>query len=166
MPEAATVPSADTRIEEDPASSHRDRRAGDYTTYPHPVYGFALAYPRQFDLFTTHTMDLDETVVRHPRLPLGSNGYVRPMDGSEAREPRLAFVTSLPAGCDAEPPEGADGGAALMALDDPSPGQYTRSCWFASQDHVYALQLHAPDIAWLELRARPSRYSAFTLPAR
>jgi hypothetical protein len=139
-------------------------RAGDYTTYTHPVYGFSFAYPRAFEFFTTQTVGLDETFVRHPRLPLGIDVYVRPIEGDEESETRVAFVTYLSADYDAEPPEGADGGAAmLMALDDPSPGQYTRYFWFAHQDHLYEIQLHAPDRELLELWARQFLYSDFTL---
>jgi hypothetical protein len=144
----------------------RDLRVGDYTTYTHPGYGFSFAYPRAFEFFTTQTVGLDETFVRHPRLPLGINIYVRPAEGSEESETRVAFVTSLSADYDAEPPEGAEGGAAaLMAQDDPYPGQYTRYFWFAYQQHLYEIQLHAPDRELLEFWARQFLYSDFTLPS-
>jgi hypothetical protein len=145
----------------------RDLRADDYTTYTHPVYGFSFAYPRAFEFFTTQTVGLDETFVRHPRLPLGINVYVRPVEGSEESETRVAFVTSLSADYDADPPEGADGEAtALMAQDDPYPGQYTRYFWFAYQQHLYEIQLHAPDRELLEFWARQFLYSDFTLPSQ
>jgi hypothetical protein len=93
-------------------------RADDYTTYTHPGYGFSFAYPRAFEFFTTQTVGLDETFVRHPRLPLGINVYVRPLEGSEESETRVAFVTSLSADYDAEPPEGADGEAAAVMVPE------------------------------------------------
>jgi hypothetical protein len=142
----------------------RDLRADDYTTYTHPVYGFSFAYPRAFEFFTTQTVGLDETSVYHPRLPLGINVYVRPLEGNEDSEKLVAYLTSLPAEYDADPPEGADGGAAaLAAQDDPYPGQYTRYFWFAHQDHLYEIQLHAPDRELLELWAQAFVYSDFTL---
>jgi hypothetical protein len=152
---------------EEAATYLRDLRADDYTTYTHPVYGFSFAYPRAFEFFTTQTVGLDETFVRHPRLPLGINVYVRPVEGSEESETRVAFVTSLSADYDAEPPEGADGeAAALMAQDDPYPGQYTWYFWFAYQQHLYEIQLHAPDRELLEFWARQFLYSDFTLPSQ
>jgi hypothetical protein len=155
---------ADTLGEEDPDAYLASLRAGDYTMYTHPVYGFSFAYPREFAFFTTQTVGLDETFVCHPRLPLGINVYVRPLEGSEESETRVAFVTSLPGDYDAEPPVGADGGAAaLMAQDDPYPGQYTRYFWFAYQDHLYEIQLYAPDRELLEFWARQFLYSDFTL---
>jgi hypothetical protein len=162
VPAAGAVPSG-----QDLARYLNGLREADYTTYTHPVYGFSFAYPRAFTFVTTQTMHLDETFVRHPRLPLAISINVRPIEGSEASETLVASVTSLPADYDAEPPEGADGGAvALMAQDDPYPGQYTRYFWFAYQDHLYEIQMHAPDRELLEPWARQFLYTDFTLPAQ
>jgi hypothetical protein len=162
VPEAAT-----TLREEDAAGYFARLRADDYTTYTHPGYGFSVDVPKEFERFRTTTADKDHTVFRHPRLPLGINVYVRPVEGSEESETRVAFVTSLSADYDAEPPEGADGeAAALMAQDDPYPGQYTWYFWFAYQQQLYEIQLHAPDRELLEFWARQFLYSDFTLPSQ
>ena len=142
---------ADTLSEEDPGGYLRDLREDDYPTYTHLVYGFSFAYPREFEFFTTQTMHLDEALVRHPRLPLAISINVQPIEGSVESETLVAYVTSLPADYDAEPPEGAGGGAAALAApDDAYLGQYTRYFWFTYQDHLYEIQLHAPDLELLE----------------
>jgi hypothetical protein len=162
-PQTAGVPSpgggeADTYL--------RDLREGDYTTYTHPVYGFSVDVPKEFELFRTTTADKDHTLFRHPRLPLALEINVRPLEGREESETLRAYLRSLSDAYDAEPPEGADGkAAAVMAPDDPYPGQYTRYFWFAHQQHLYDIQLHAPDRELLELWARGFLSSDFTLPS-
>jgi hypothetical protein len=118
-------------------------QADDYTTYTHPVYGFSLDVPKEFEVFRTTTADKDHTVFRHPRLPLALEITVYPMP----RHPELvSWLGTLPADYDLEPPEGADSTAAgWLDENQLSPGQQTMHEWFAHQDSLYEVLLMAPN---------------------
>jgi hypothetical protein len=120
-----------------------DLRAGDYTTYTHPVYGFSIIYPKAFELVRTITADKDRSVFRHPRLPLALEITVYPIP----RHPELvSWLAGLPADYYVEAPAGADSTAVgWIDEDHPSPGQYTANVWFAHQDSLYEVLLMAPD---------------------
>jgi hypothetical protein len=118
-------------------------RADDYTTYTHPVFGFSLAVPKEFEIFRTTTADNDHTVFRHPRLPLALEITVYPM----LRHSELvSWLAAVPANYELEPPVGADSMAAgWLDENQSSPGQQTMHEWFAYQDSLYEVLLMAPN---------------------
>jgi hypothetical protein len=158
VPEAGAVPSA-----QDLAGYLGGLRAEDYARYTHPRYGFSFTYPEEFILGTAVWGEEDVTDLWLARYRLGMRVTVRPIEGSEEI---LADLTSLPAAFDAEPPQGADGGAvAWVVQNEPSPGKHTYTMWFAHGDQLYHIQLHAPDVDVLEPWALGFVSSSFSFPA-
>jgi hypothetical protein len=158
VPEATTVPSA-----QDLAGYLGNLRAEDYARYTHPRYGFSFTYPEEFILGTAVWGEEDVTDLWLARYRLGMRVTVRPIEGSEEI---LADLTSLPADFNAEPPQGADGGAvAWVAQHEPSPGKHTYTMWFAHEDQLYHIQLRAPNLDVLEPWALGFVSSSFSFPA-
>ena len=110
VPAGGAVPSA-----EDLAGYLGGLRADDYTRYTHPRYGFSFTYPKEFILATAIWGEEDVTDLWLAPYRLGIRVTVRPIEGQEEL---LAYLTSLPADYDAEPPQGADGGAVAWVAQD------------------------------------------------
>ncbi len=146
---------------QDLADYFSNLRADNYARYTHPRYGFSFMYPKDFTLETAVWGAEDVTDLWFARERLSMRVTVRPIEGSGEI---LADLATVPADFEAEPPEGADGGAvAWVAADEPYPGKHTYTMWFAHENHLYQIQLHAPDLDVLENWAQGFMHGNFRL---
>jgi hypothetical protein len=133
----------------------------DYTMYTHPVYGFSLSYPKEFELLTDSWGDEDVFDLHHPTLHLGIRVSVHPLnlDGE-----LVAYLTSLSDDYNREAPDGAQSNAVGSIEEDvPGPGMYRGVYWFAAHDYLFEIQMTAEDPAWLEAWMHALVQSDFTL---